>query len=496
MHFNSAPTEILGEDGKVKAIRVERTETGADGKMHRTGEFTDYPVEAVYHAIGYKPAEAPGITYDEHGAHLANANGDGAPPNPSIDCWPSAAFARSTSPAGRRSTPSSAPRAPRKVASTRRSSSPTRCVSSPWPDVRPRPSGIRPPGRAPCGRGRARGRTGRANMGHCAWRISSNHSACDFSVCIMDAKVRVHGHFNGLKTTLLFALMWAIIMLIWWATGGSRQTLSIYIVIGLITTFGTYWFSDKLAIASMGAREVSEQEAPEIYQIVRELSAKAGKPMPRIYIASTMSPNAFATGRNERHAAVCCTQGILQILNARELRGVLGHELMHVYNHDILTSAIASAMATVISYLGYSLMYFGGGSRDDRDSSGGLGLIGALLSVILAPIAASLIQMAISRTREYDADEDGSLLTGDPEALASALNKISYGAQTTPMRKTAGTQSVSAMMIANPFSAVGFSRLFSTHPPTDERIARLMQMANEMNGTPIAPPTYSTRVGR
>ena len=310
------------------------------------------------------------------------------------------------------------------------------------------------------------------------------------------AKVRVHGHFNGLKTTLLFALMWAIIMLIWWATGGSRQTLSIYIVIGLITTFGTYWFSDKLAIASMGAREVSEQEAPEIYQIVRELSAKAGKPMPRIYIAPTMSPNAFATGRNERHAAVCCTQGILQILNARELRGVLGHELMHVYNHDILTSAIASAMATVISYLGYSLMYFGGGSRDDRDSSGGLGLIGALLSVILAPIAASLIQMAISRTREYDADEDGSLLTGDPEALASALNKISYGAQTTPMRKTAGTQSVSAMMIANPFSAVGFSRLFSTHPPTDERIARLMQMANEMNGTPIAPPTYSTRVGR
>lgn len=166
----------------------------------------------------------------------------------------------------------------------------------------------------------------------------------------MDAKVRVHGHFNGLKTTLLFALMWAIIMLIWWATGGRQQTLGIYVIIGLATTFGSYWFSDKLAIASMGAREVSEQEAPEIYQIVRELSAKAGKPMPRIYIAPTMSPNAFATGRNERHAAVCCTQGILQILNARELRGVLGHELMHVYNRDILTSAIASAMATVIIF--------------------------------------------------------------------------------------------------------------------------------------------------
>lgn len=310
----------------------------------------------------------------------------------------------------------------------------------------------------------------------------------------MDGKLHVRGHFNGLKTTLLFALMWAIIMLIWWATGGDRGTLGVYIVIGLVSTFSTYWFSDKLAIASMGARAVTEQEAPALYRIVRELSAKAGKPMPRIYIAPTMSPNAFATGRNERHAAVCCTQGILQILNARELRGVLGHELMHVYNRDILTSAIASAMATVITYLGYSLMYFGGGnSRDDRDNSGGLGLIGVLLSVILAPIAASLIQMAISRTREYDADEDGSLLTGDPEALASALNKISYGAQTTPMRKTAGTQSVSAMMIANPFSAVGFSKLFSTHPPTDQRIARLMQMANEMNGTPVAASTYSTR---
>ena len=242
----------------------------------------------------------------------------------------------------------------------------------------------------------------------------------------MEGNLRVRGHYNGLKTTMLFALMWAVIMLIWWLTGGSRGTLGIYIVIGLATTFGSYWFSDKLAIASMHAREVSEQEAPMLYKIVRELSAKAGKPMPRIYIAPTMSPNAFATGRNERHAAVCCTQGILQILNEREIRGVLGHELMHVYNRDILTSAIASAMATVITYLGYSLMYFGGAQRydDDRDNggSGAFGLIGVLLSAILAPIAASLIQMAISRTREFDADEDGSALTGDPEALASALN--------------------------------------------------------------------------
>lgn len=336
-----------------------------------------------------------------------------------------------------------------------------------------------------------RGEAERANFRNCPssfpqpslQRISSKNSDSVSTLVIMNSKLQVHGHCNGLKTTLLFALMWGVIMLIWWATGGSQRTLGIYILIGLGSTFASYWFSDKLAIASMHAQEVSEQEAPVLYKIVRELSAKAGKPMPRIYIAPTMSPNAFATGRNERHAAVCCTQGILQMLNEREIRGVLGHELMHVYNRDILTSAIASAMATVISYLGYSLMYFGGGrSRDDREGSdsGGLGLLGVLLSTILAPIAASLIQMAISRTREYDADEDGSKLTEDPEALASALNKISGGAAAMPMEKTAGTQSVAAMMIANPFSAEGFSKLFSTHPPTSDRITRLMQMGQEM----------------
>lgn len=298
----------------------------------------------------------------------------------------------------------------------------------------------------------------------------------------MDGNMKVHGHLNGLKTTLLFALMWAIIMLIWWATGASRGTLVYYICIGLATTFVSYWFSDRISIASMGARQVSETEAPELYRIVRELSARAGKPMPRIYIAPTMSPNAFATGRNERHAAVCCTQGILQMLNERELRGVLGHELMHVYNHDILTSAVASAMATVITYLGYVLMYFGGGQRDDEERSGALGLVGVVLSSVLAPIGASLIQMAISRTREYDADEDGSRLTGDPAALASALNKITAGAQANPMPQTAGTQSAAAMMIANPFSNEGFSRLFSTHPPTQDRINRLVRMAQEMQG--------------
>ncbi|WP_317643004.1 zinc metalloprotease HtpX [Bombiscardovia apis] len=305
----------------------------------------------------------------------------------------------------------------------------------------------------------------------------------------MNEKFKVHGHFNGLKTTLLFALMWAVIMLIWWLTGARSGTFGIYIAIGLITTFLSYWFSDRIAIASMRAQPVSEQQAPELYQIVRELSSRAGKPMPKIYIAPTNSPNAFATGRNERHAAVCCTQGILNMLDAREIRGVLGHELMHVYNHDILTSAVASAMATVITYLGYGLMYFGGGNDSRNRDSGILSLIGVLASSILVPIGASLIQMAISRTREYDADEDGSRLTGDPEALASALAKITSGAEANPMPQTAGTQSAAALMIANPFSVQGFSKLFSTHPPTSDRIARLMQMSQEMRLSQSQQPT-------
>ena len=254
----------------------------------------------------------------------------------------------------------------------------------------------------------------------------------------------------------------------------------------------SYWCSDSLVLRWSGAQEVTREQAPQLYDLVEKLASRAGLPMPRVCIIDADEPNAFATGRNPEHAAVAVTTGIMRVLDYNEISGVLAHELAHVKNRDILTSTIASMMATVISYAAQFFMFFGG-SRDDDE---GVNPVAAIAMMILAPIAAMLIQMAISRTREYDADEDGSLLTGDPEALASALNKISYGAQTTPMRKTAGTQSVSAMMIANPFSAVGFSRLFSTHPPTDERIARLMQMANEMNGTPIAPPTYSTRVGR
>lgn len=314
----------------------------------------------------------------------------------------------------------------------------------------------------------------------------------------MNGKTQLHNHYNGLKTALLFAIMWAIIMIIWWATGASVNTLGYYVIVGLGASFVSYWFSDKLAIASMHAQPVTEQQAPELYRIVRELSQKAGKPMPRIYVAPTATPNAFATGRNERHAAVCCTQGILQILDEREIRGVLGHELMHVYNHDIRTSAIAGAMATVISYLGYSLMYFGNSTRSNRDSdngAGALGAVGAMLSVILAPIAASLIQMAISRTREYDADEDGSVLTGDPLALASALYKIENGVAANPMPPTATDRSVAAMMIESPFSARGISKMFSTHPPTADRIARLQQMAAAMGAPGVNAGMTTGEVG-
>lgn len=299
----------------------------------------------------------------------------------------------------------------------------------------------------------------------------------------------MHRHHNGLKTTLLMGSMVGLMLLIGGLLSAAFKSSSFIWIMGLLSLGGvayTYWNSDKLALRSMNAYPVTRDEVPVLYDIVEELSRTAGQPMPRLYVAPTMTPNAFATGRNPQNAAVCCTEGILQLLDEREMRGVLGHELMHVYNHDILTSAIASALATIITYLGYSLMYFGGGRSNDRDnSSGAFGLIGALLSAILVPIGASLVQMAISRTREFDADEDGSRLTGDPEALASALNKISYGAQTNPMPKTAGTQSVSSMMIANPFSARGFSKLFSTHPPTDERISRLMQMSQEMRNSGI-----------
>jgi heat shock protein HtpX len=286
--------------------------------------------------------------------------------------------------------------------------------------------------------------------------------------------VNVHKHYNGLKTAALFGVLWAVLLALGGLIGiNTRSSAPIWImaVIGVATTFYGYWNSDKIAIRSMAAYPVSEAEAPVLYQIVRELSVRANQPMPRIYLSPTMNPNAFATGRNPRNAAVCCTQGMLQLLDERELRGVLGHELMHVYNLDILTSSVAAAVAGVITSVGQMLLFFGGGDRRNANP------FATLAMALLAPFAASLIQLAISRTREYDADEDGSQLTGDPLALASALRKIEQGVRMVPLPQDQRLVNTSHLMIANPFRGGTMTRLFATHPPMKERITRLERMA-------------------
>lgn len=281
------------------------------------------------------------------------------------------------------------------------------------------------------------------------------------------------GHHNGLKTMGLFILMWTLLLAVGAVVAYSTNRpvfLYIFAAFGLIQTFYVYWNSAKLALRSMGARPVTPQQAPMLYNIVTELSERAGQPMPAIYIAPTMTPNAFATGRNPKNAAVCCTEGILQLLNERELRAVLGHELMHVYNRDILTSSIAAAMGGIISTVAQMLFWVGGGDRDSRNNP--FGIIATIGIIILGPIASLLIQMAISRTREYDADEDGAQLTGDPLALASALRKLEQGVQANPMRQEPRVQQVASMMITSPFR-----QALSTHPPIEKRIRRLEKMA-------------------
>ncbi|MEK0155905.1 zinc metalloprotease HtpX [Arthrobacter oryzae] len=284
----------------------------------------------------------------------------------------------------------------------------------------------------------------------------------------------MHNHHNGLKTAALFGVLWAVLLGLGAVIGSSmRSTTPIWIMalVGVGTTAYGYWNSDKLALRSMQAYPVTEEQAPQLYQIVRELSAKASQPMPRIYVSPTPAPNAFATGRNPQNAAVCCTEGILGLLSVRELRGVLGHELMHVYNRDILTSSVAAAVAGVITSIGQMLLFFGGGDRRNANP------LAMLAMALLAPLAAMVIQSAISRTREYDADEDGSALTGDPLALASALRKIHQGVQMVPLPPDQKLVNASHLMIANPFRGGGMSKMFATHPPMQDRITRLELMA-------------------
>ena len=288
----------------------------------------------------------------------------------------------------------------------------------------------------------------------------------------------MHRHYNGLKTAALFGVIFALLLGIGAVVGGGRY-LWLFTLIGVATTAYGYWNSDKLAIRAMRAHPVSEAQAPVMHRIVRELSTRAGKPMPRLYVSPTQAPNAFATGRNPQHAAVCCTEGILDLLDERELRGVLGHELMHVYNRDILTSSVAGALAGVITSVAQMALFFGGGSSENRPNP-----LAMIALALLAPLAATLIQLSISRTREFDADEDGSKLTGDPLALASALRKLEYGTARAPLPPSPQLQNAAHMMIANPFRTGDAKALFSTHPPMSDRIGRLEGMARRLGQGP------------
>jgi heat shock protein HtpX len=274
---------------------------------------------------------------------------------------------------------------------------------------------------------------------------------------------------NWVKTFVLMGAITLLALVVGQAIGG-RQGMIVAFLIALAMNFGSYWFSDKIVLSMYGAREVSESDTPEVFSIVRNLSMSAGLPMPKVYVIPSEQPNAFATGRDPGHAAVAVTEGILGILSKEELAGVLAHELAHVKNRDILIGTIAATMAGAIMMLSRFGLFFGARGGDDDEGGGGLQL---LLAMIVAPIAALLIQMWISRTREYVADAGGAEISGNPLALANALRKLERGVQVEQMDANPAT---AHMFIVNPFSAKKLFNLFSTHPPTEERIARLEAM--------------------
>ncbi len=270
----------------------------------------------------------------------------------------------------------------------------------------------------------------------------------------------------GFRTTILLAALGGLLVIIGYAVGGISGA-GFFLVISLLMNLGFYWFSDRIALASARAKPIAESEAPQLYQMVRELTTRADLPMPRLYMIPSDQPNAFATGRNPKHSAVAVTSGITKLLSEDELRGVISHELAHVRNRDILTTSVAAAIGSAITWIAYLLLWFGG----DDDSP--LSLVANLALFLLAPIAASLIQLAISRQREYSADATGAQICGNPESLASALLRLEEGAKAIPMQVNQATE---PLYIVKPFSGGGVARLFSTHPPIEERVRRLRQM--------------------
>jgi len=269
----------------------------------------------------------------------------------------------------------------------------------------------------------------------------------------------------GFRTLLLLATLTGVLVGIGFLIGGS-QTALLFLGIAAVINFLSYFFSDKIALKMSGAKPISEEEAPGLYQMVRELTTRAGLPMPSLHMIPSEQPNAFATGRNPKNSAVAVTQGITKLLSEDELRGVIAHELAHIRNRDILTQSVAATVAGAITYLAYMLLWFG-----DDDSP--LGFIAQLAMFLLAPIAASLIQLAISRQREYSADATGAQICGSPESLASALLRLEEGAKAIPMQVNQATE---PLYIVKPFSGGGVASLFSTHPPIEERVRRLRQM--------------------
>ena len=270
----------------------------------------------------------------------------------------------------------------------------------------------------------------------------------------------------GMRTLLLLSTLTGLLVVIGFLIGGSSTAL-LFLAMAGVMNFAAYFFSDKIALRMSGAKPISEEEAPQLYQMVRELTTRAGLPMPSLHLIPSEQPNAFATGRNPQRSAVAVTAGITKLLSPDELRGVVAHELAHIRNRDILTQSVAATVAGAITYLAYMLLWFGG------DNNSPLGFIASLAMVLLAPIAASLIQLAISRQREYSADATGAQICGNPESLASALLRLEEGAKAIPLQVNQATE---PLYIVKPFSGGGIASLFSTHPPIEERVRRLRQM--------------------